>query len=295
MASDASRDRVGVPSRGDYGLSRGIDSVELADKTAEQIRAYIADYGETLVELPHATWNTSVAQWTGTHWDVVVDLSPVGEGRGDMVLDAKVPRRSSPPTSPSSSGVPCSPAPPASSRSSIVSPSTPTASRSSASPGATSTASPPMTGRRRRRAVRGASARDLVDRQITTDRGCRLQTRRCEDLCPDRVIDPNRHAAPSTPTATSLASRARSTTWPAPPCGDRSVDGSHRPTLRSRPRDPREAHRRASRVPLRRAPAVPRPAAPGRRRGAELRWATCDDSSPGLRSRPRPTSCGPHG
>jgi hypothetical protein len=48
------------------------------------------DYGETLVELPRETWESSVAQWMGAHWDVLVDLWTEGEGRRDLVLDARV-------------------------------------------------------------------------------------------------------------------------------------------------------------------------------------------------------------
>jgi hypothetical protein len=51
---------------------------------------YITDYGETLTELSEDTWKTSVAQWMGTHWDVLVDLRTIESGRSDMVLQAKV-------------------------------------------------------------------------------------------------------------------------------------------------------------------------------------------------------------
>ena len=78
-------------AEGDFRLERGIDSVEpVSEETANQIRDYVADYGETLVALPGETWESSVAQWMGTHWDVLVDLWTEGEGRSDLVLDAKV-------------------------------------------------------------------------------------------------------------------------------------------------------------------------------------------------------------
>lgn len=72
----------------DYELSRGVPSVEQISKaTAEQIRYYIEDYGETLVELPDETWSSAVSQWVGRHhWDTFVDLWTVESGRSDMVL-----------------------------------------------------------------------------------------------------------------------------------------------------------------------------------------------------------------
>ena len=39
-----------------------------------------------LPDNPDETWTTSVAQWTGSHWDVLVDLWTVESGRSDMVL-----------------------------------------------------------------------------------------------------------------------------------------------------------------------------------------------------------------
>jgi hypothetical protein len=80
-----------VFARGDYGLAETVKSVDpLPLKVAEQIRAYIADYGATLVELPSDTWETSCAQWMGNHWEVLVDLWTKEEGRSDLVLGLKV-------------------------------------------------------------------------------------------------------------------------------------------------------------------------------------------------------------
>jgi hypothetical protein len=77
--------------RGDYRLERSIASVEpVSESTAKQISDYIADYDETLTELPDESWDTSVAQWMGSHWDVLVDLWTLGEGRSDLVLGARV-------------------------------------------------------------------------------------------------------------------------------------------------------------------------------------------------------------
>jgi hypothetical protein len=76
---------------GDYRLSRSIPCVrEVPAETASQIRAYIADYGATLVDLPEETWRTSCAQWMGTHWDVLLDLWTTEEGGSDMALAASV-------------------------------------------------------------------------------------------------------------------------------------------------------------------------------------------------------------
>jgi hypothetical protein len=72
---------------GDYGLSTGVAGVSpVASATAEQIRKYVGDYRATLVELPDNSWGTSVAQWYGTHWELLVDLWTAEEGRSDLVL-----------------------------------------------------------------------------------------------------------------------------------------------------------------------------------------------------------------
>lgn len=77
--------------RGDFVLSARIDNVApVPEGTARQIRDYIADYGETLVELPDETWATSVAQWNADFWSILVDLWTARSGRSDMVLDANV-------------------------------------------------------------------------------------------------------------------------------------------------------------------------------------------------------------
>jgi hypothetical protein len=76
---------------GDYRRARGVVGVEpVTSATAEQIRDYLADYGATLIELPEDTWQTSVAQWMGTHWKILVDLWTAEEGPSDLVLDGNV-------------------------------------------------------------------------------------------------------------------------------------------------------------------------------------------------------------
>lgn len=85
------REIIKAFGEGDYGLARGIPFVAPVSKdTVEQIRAYLSEYGETLDELPEETWESSVAQWTGTHWDILVDLWTIESGESDMVLSARV-------------------------------------------------------------------------------------------------------------------------------------------------------------------------------------------------------------
>ena len=50
----------------------------------------MATYGAALVDLPEESWDTSVAQWMETYWEVLVDLWTVQEGRSDLVLHARV-------------------------------------------------------------------------------------------------------------------------------------------------------------------------------------------------------------
>ena len=75
---------------GDYSLRAPVPGVRVDASTAAQIEAYLSDYGETLDELPDDTWDTSVSQWMGRHWDVLVDLWTVESGESDLVLAARV-------------------------------------------------------------------------------------------------------------------------------------------------------------------------------------------------------------
>lgn len=85
------RDIVQALVTGDYALAKRIPSVEAPSKaTASQVRTYVADYGETLVEVPDETWATSESHWAGTHWDVLVDLWTSESGRSDMVLFLRI-------------------------------------------------------------------------------------------------------------------------------------------------------------------------------------------------------------
>ncbi|UXH76489.1 DUF7668 domain-containing protein [Roseateles amylovorans] len=85
------RDIVRCFAHGDYALSAGISGVEpISAGIAEQIRAYITEYGARLTELPEAAWQSSVSQWYDPHWEVLVDLWTVEEGPSDLVLKARV-------------------------------------------------------------------------------------------------------------------------------------------------------------------------------------------------------------
>jgi hypothetical protein len=51
-------------SKGDYRLAKGVTGVDpVSAEKAEHIRASLARYGATLIDLPDDTWHTSVAQW----------------------------------------------------------------------------------------------------------------------------------------------------------------------------------------------------------------------------------------
>jgi hypothetical protein len=86
------KDIVSALVRHDYQLSAVVGGVlPVSTETAEQIRKYIASYGEVLTELPEAAWSTSVCIWTGSRWDALIDLWTVSEGRSDLVLSVRVP------------------------------------------------------------------------------------------------------------------------------------------------------------------------------------------------------------
>lgn len=75
----------------DYSLTCEIMGVSpVSSETANHIKEYIEDYGEELTQLPNETWDYSVCLWMGSHWDVLIDLWTVGEGRSDLVLGARV-------------------------------------------------------------------------------------------------------------------------------------------------------------------------------------------------------------
>ena len=85
------RDIVKAFVQGDFKISAGIPGVSpVRDNVAKQIEAYVKDYGETLVDLPDETWDSSVCIWTGERWDTIVDLWTLREGRSDLILQTLV-------------------------------------------------------------------------------------------------------------------------------------------------------------------------------------------------------------
>jgi hypothetical protein len=85
------REIVGAFVQRDYRLSAGVPGVApVTNDAAAHIEKYIGDYGETLVELPEQTWDSSVCIWQGKRWDALVDLWTRAEGRSDLVLSARI-------------------------------------------------------------------------------------------------------------------------------------------------------------------------------------------------------------
>jgi hypothetical protein len=84
------REVVNAFVQGDYTLAHKIAFVApVSRSSASQMRAYVAQYGESLVALPDKTWTTSVSQWMDGFWEILVDLW-TAKGRSDMVLHAQV-------------------------------------------------------------------------------------------------------------------------------------------------------------------------------------------------------------
>jgi hypothetical protein len=75
----------------DYNLSSRVDNVNpVSNNTAEQIKEYMEDYGEELVDLPEETWETSAYICYGDYWNVLIDLFTKSEGLSDLVLNVEV-------------------------------------------------------------------------------------------------------------------------------------------------------------------------------------------------------------
>lgn len=58
--------------------------------TWDDIQENIEDYGDRLVSLPDAAWDSSVHIWSGEYWDVLVDLYTEEESASDLVLKVRV-------------------------------------------------------------------------------------------------------------------------------------------------------------------------------------------------------------
>ncbi len=84
------RDIVKRLAAGDFALSDLPFVSSVSRRTQEQIKAYLAQYREALIDLPEATWSSSVAQWTETHWEVLVDLWTKESGNSDLCLSVRV-------------------------------------------------------------------------------------------------------------------------------------------------------------------------------------------------------------
>lgn len=78
----------------DYSLKSEIKNVNpISVETAEQIKEYIEDYGEKLIELPNEAWNSSVCICYGNYWNILIDLYTKNEGLSDLVLNAEIRER----------------------------------------------------------------------------------------------------------------------------------------------------------------------------------------------------------
>jgi hypothetical protein len=87
----AFRSIVDSLAKADFAIqttASGVDALTAAK--VKQIGDYLAQYGESLVALPEEAWKTSVCQWMGGHWEVLVDLWTRESGASDLVLAARV-------------------------------------------------------------------------------------------------------------------------------------------------------------------------------------------------------------
>lgn len=62
----------------------------MSENDAYSVKENIESYGASLIDLPDEAWGTSVCQWTGHHWDVMVDLFTQEEGLSDLVMFVRV-------------------------------------------------------------------------------------------------------------------------------------------------------------------------------------------------------------
>jgi len=84
-------DIVEAFKEGDFSLTRKVTGVRpISEKRATKIAGSIKSYGAQLTSLPEDSWQTSVCQWMGDYWDVMVDLYTVEEGASDLVLQVRV-------------------------------------------------------------------------------------------------------------------------------------------------------------------------------------------------------------
>lgn len=75
----------------DFELQREIKYVrKVTLENAKIIKANIQAYGDCLISLPDSTWETSIYQWEGGCWVVLIDLYTEKEEESDLALFAKV-------------------------------------------------------------------------------------------------------------------------------------------------------------------------------------------------------------
>ena len=66
----------------------GIQALTQTD--INRFRENIEEYGCNLASLPSMTWQTSVCQWMGDGWEVLIDLFTIEEGLSDLALSMKI-------------------------------------------------------------------------------------------------------------------------------------------------------------------------------------------------------------
>ena len=82
---------VHAMSERDYGLKQtGLVDVSFRQGVPELMQDCVSAYGETLIPLPEAAWDTSISRWMGTYWQLLVDLWTSESGRSDLVLHVRV-------------------------------------------------------------------------------------------------------------------------------------------------------------------------------------------------------------
>lgn len=75
----------------DYNLNSGIKNVNsISNETAKQIKEYIDDYGEELIDLPDETWDSSVYISNGNYWNALIDLYTQREDLSDLVMNVEI-------------------------------------------------------------------------------------------------------------------------------------------------------------------------------------------------------------
>jgi hypothetical protein len=75
----------------DFNLSHAPEFVgRLDDERALLIKESVESYVDKLVLLPEETWASSVCQWEGGWWAVLVDLYTENQAPSDLVLSARI-------------------------------------------------------------------------------------------------------------------------------------------------------------------------------------------------------------